>query len=530
MTGRDFQLPGRSPVLAGNAMCATSHPLASEAAIAMLRGGGNAVDAAVTAAAVLAVVEPQMTGIGGDCFAIVARTDKAPTGINGSGRAPAAATPQWYQLHGIEAIDRESVHAVTVPGAVDAWDRLLAEAGTIGLDKALAPAIRLAEDGFFVAPRVGFDWRRGAEKLARDPGARQFYLKDGKPYAAGDRVRLPALAKTLRTIAKKGRDAFYKGEIAEALVRHLNSLGGLHTLDDFAATTASPVKPVINPYRGVDMVEMPPNTQGITAQLMLNILENFDLAALDPLGAERLHLEMEAMRSAYRFRDQMIADPEAMRVSVSDLLDKRLGRDLAAHIDMERCSADLGPVRVPVGSDTVYLSVVDTDRMAVSFINSLFHTFGSGICDPATGVLYQSRGSAFSLDPEHPNCIAPNKRPRHTLIPAMTMRDGRVELAYGVMGAAYQPVGHVHVATNVYDYVMDIQQAIDAPRLFFADGRLGLERGIPEAARAALAAKGHDVFVVDRPWGGGQGIMIDWERGLLIGGSDPRKDGCALGF
>jgi gamma-glutamyltranspeptidase / glutathione hydrolase len=530
MTGRDFHLPGRSPVYAGNAMCATSHPLASEAAIAVLRGGGNAVDAAVTAAAVLSVVEPAMTGIGGDCFVLIARKGKAPFGLNGSGRAPATATPQWYQLHGIEEIDRESVHAVTVPGAVDAWDRLLAREGTIGLDEALAPAIRLAEDGFFVAPRVAFDWGRNGESLARDPGTRAIYLKDGRPYELGDRVRLPVLAKTLKTLAKHGREAFYEGPIAEALVRNLNALGGLHTREDFAATESSWVEPVIGPYRGIDAVEMPPNTQGITVHLLLNILENFDLSALDPLGPERLHLEVEAVRSAYRFRNQMIADPEAMRVDVSDFVDKRLGRDLAAHIDPNRRNPDFGPARIGAGSDTVYLTVVDTDRTAVSFINSLFRDFGSRICDPATGVLYHSRGSSFTLDPEHPNCIGPRKRPMHTLIPAMTMRDGRVELSYGVMGAAYQPVGHVHVVTNVYDYGMDIQQAIDLPRLFLEEGRLGVERGIPEAARAALAAKGHDVFVIEKPWGGGQGIMIDWERGLLIGGSDPRKDGCALGF
>ena len=530
MTGRDFQLPGRSPVYAGNAMCATSHPLATEAALSVLRRGGNAVDAAVTAAAVLAVVEPAMTGIGGDCFAIVARKDGQPTGINGSGRAPAAATAQWFQVHGIEAIDPESVHAVTVPGAVDAWDRLLADEGTIGLGEALAPAIRLAEEGFFVAPRVAFDWNWTAEALARDPGASAVYLKDGRPYAVGERVRLPALAKSLRRIAEKGRDVFYEGEIAEALVRHLNSLGGLHTLDDFAATRASWVEPVVNPYRGIDMVELPPNTQGITAQLMLNILENFDLAALDPLGPERLHLEVEAARSAYRFRDRMIGDPEAMTIRVADLLDKRLGRELARHIDVDQRCANLGPVRVPAGSDTTYLTVVDADRTAVSFINSVFHYFGSRICDPATGVLYHSRGSSFSLDPQHPNCIGPGKRPMHTIIPAMSMRDGRVDLAYGVMGAAYQPVGHTHVVTNVYDFGMDIQQAIDWPRLFFEGERLGVERGIPEAVREALAARGHDVFIVERPWGGGQGIMIDWKSGLLIGGSDPRKDGCALGF
>ena len=530
MSGRDFHLPGRSPVYAANAMCATSHPLATEAAITVLRGGGNAVDAAVTAAAVLAVAEPAMTGIGGDCFVLLKRRDEPPVGLNGSGRAPAAADLQWFRDQGLDQIDPFSAHAVTVPGAVDAWDRLLAEYGTVGLDAALAPAIRLAEEGHVVTPRVALDWRRGAEGLTKSPDTREIYLKDGEPYRAGDRHRVPALAATLTTIAEKGRDAFYSGEIAEAMVRHLKSLGGLHTLDDFAETRATWVEPVINPYRGVDVAELPPNTQGITAQLMLNILEHFDLAALDPLGADRLHLEMEAARSAYRFRDRMIADPEAMRVGVADILDKRLARSLASHIDMERRSDDLGPVRIPAGSDTIYLSVVDSDRTAVSFINSIFHPWGSRICDPRTGILYHNRGSAFSLDPDHPNRIAPKKRPMHTIIPAMALRGGRADLAFGVMGRAYQPVGHVHVATNVYDYGMDIQQAIDAPRLFFEGGRLGVERGVPEKVRAALAAKGHEVFVVDLPWGGGQGVMLDWERGVLIGGSDPRKDGCALGF
>lgn len=531
MTSRDFHLPGRSPVYAANSLCATSHPLATEAAISVLRRGGNAIDAAVTASAVLAVVEPAMTGIGGDCFAIIARKDKPLVGLNGSGRAPAAAKTAFFLDKGMTEIGEESVHSVTVPGAIDAWDRLLKEHGTIGLDAALQPAIKLAEEGFAVAPRVAADWRDTQDALRRHDGTRQHYLNSaGNAPVAGDFHRLPALARTLKAIAAKGRDAFYTGEIAETMVQHLRSLGGLHTLDDFAACKGDWVTPVLSSYRGHELAELPPNTHGITAQVILNILENFDLGALAPGSAEHLHLEMEAARIAYRLRDETIADIDHMTVTVADLLSKSLARDLSRRIDPERRMADIGPMIIPHASDTIYLTIVDKDWTAISFINSVYHSFGSHICDPETGVLFQNRGACFNVKPDHPNCIAPAKRPLHTIIPAMAMKDGRVEMAYGVMGGAYQPAGHAHVLMNVVDFGMDIQAAIDAPRIFFEPQRLGAERGVPQATLDRLTAMGHDVFTPAKPWGGGQGVQLDWQRGVLIGGSDPRKDGCALGF
>lgn len=530
MTMRDLQLPGRSPVFGEKGMCATSHPLGTEAAIGVLRRGGNAVDAAVTAAGVLAVVEQQQTGIGGDCFAVVARAGKAPEGFNGSGRAPAGARLEALTALGLSEITPESIHAVTLPGAIRAWETLLAQHGTIGLDEALQPAIRYARDGFIVAPRVAFDWRRNLERLKTDETMSALFLKrDGAPFGVGDRHANPALATTLETIAKQGARGFYEGAVADAMVRRLNALGGAHTLADFAAVTADPVAPVTVPYRGTDIVQLPPVTQGITVQLILNILENFDLAALEPLGAERFHLEIEAARAAYRVCNAHIADPGAMTVAVEDILDKALGRRLAGMIDPAR-RADGYPVAVGAGSDTTYLTVVDADWTAVSFINSLFHNFGSCNADPETGVVFHSRGSSFSLDPAHPNCLAPGKRPMHTIIPGLAMRGGRAELSFGVMGAAYQPVGQAHVITNIYDYGMDVQQAIDAPRAFMADGAISVERGIAPAVLAGLKEKGHEIVAAEVPWGGGQAIQLDWETGVLTGGSDPRKDGCALGF
>ena len=528
MTSRDFQIPGRSPVLAASAMCATSHPLASEAAIGVLRRGGNAVDAAITAAAVLAVVEPAMTGIAGDCFAIIAKPGRPLIGINGSGRAPAGIDAERLRAEG-GSIAEESPAAITVPGAIDAWDRLLAAHGTISLGEALQPAIVLAEQGAPVHPRVALDWSDHVERLNLNPGARALYTKDGKAFEIGDRHRQPQLAETMRLIAEQGRDAFYCGEIAQRTVAFLQALGGVHTMADFAACAADWVEPVVRPYRGIEIAELPPNTQGVTVQLILGILEQFDLAALAHDSAERFHLELEAARSAYRFRDAFIADAAAMSVSVDQLLDKGLARQLASKITPGQRTGDLGPVRLD-GSDTVYLTVVDRDWMAVSFINSIYHAFGSRIADPETGLLFHSRGSCFVLDEGHPNCIAPNKRPMHTIIPGMALRNGRADLSFGVMGAAFQPIGQAHVVSNVYDYGMDIQAAIDHPRMFWKEGKIAAERDVSEATLRALADYGHDVGPAVRPWGGGQGIMLDWERGVLIGGSDPRKDGLAIGF
>jgi gamma-glutamyltranspeptidase / glutathione hydrolase len=525
---RDFHLPGRSPVLACDGMAATSHPLATQAAIETLRAGGNAADAAVTAVATLCVVEPHMTGIGGDCFCLVARPDAPIWGYNGSGRAAARVSSDALLAQGIRAIAGDSVHAVTVPGAVEAWAAILQAHGRFGLDRALAPAIRYAEQGFPVAPRVAHDWAAATPRLGADPGAARHFLFGGSAPSVGDVIRFPALATTLKAIARDGARAFYQGEIADDIAATVAARGGLLAADDLAAHRGEPAEPISSNYRGLDVVELPPNGQGLTALILLNILERFDLAALDPAGADRLHIALEAARLAYAVRDTHLADPAFMRAPVPALLDKGFAATLADRIDRSRRVAL--PAASAFAGDTVYLTVVDRDRMAVSLINSLFSSFGVGIATEKTGIMLQNRGACFVVDPDHPNNIAPRKRPMHTIIPALATRDGRCELSFGVMGAHYQPMGHAHVITNLVDYGMDVQGAIDLARVFFVGEQSVVERGVTAQAIAALKARGHDVAVAPAPWGGGQAIHIDWERGVLVGGSDPRKDGCALGF
>jgi gamma-glutamyltranspeptidase/glutathione hydrolase len=524
---RDFQLPGRSPVIACDGMAATSHPLASLAAVDTLRAGGNAVDAAVAAVAVLCVVEPHMTGIGGDCFCLLSQPGKPVWGYNGSGRAGAKASDAALRAKGMSEIGN-SIHAVTVPGALDAWEAILKAHGRFGLDRALAQAIKYAEVGFPVAARVAWDWHRHVPKLKADTGASRHFLFNGEAPKEGDVVRFPALAKTLKTIAAKGAQAFYEGEIADDMAATLSARGSFIDAEDFARHRGEAVAPIASNYRGLDLIEIPPNGQGITAQVMLNILENFDLAKLDPLGPDRFHLVLEAARLAFAVRDTHIAEPVSMRLAVADLLDKGFAKKLAAMINMNK-RAKLPAAPTP-GSNTVYLTVVDRDRMAVSFINSLYSSFGLGICTEKSGIMFNNRGSCFTLDAEHPNVFGPNKRPMHTIIPALAMRDGRCDMSFGVMGAHYQPMGHVMIINNMLDYGMDVQQAIDAPRFFFEGEQTIVEHGTPAATIAGLKARGHNVVFADTPWGGAQTIKIDWDRGVLIAGSEGRKDGCALGY
>jgi gamma-glutamyltranspeptidase/glutathione hydrolase len=525
---RNFHLPGRSPVIACGGMAATSHPLASLAAIETLRAGGTAADAAVAAVAVLCVVEPHMTGIGGDCFCMVSKPDAPVWGYNGSGRAAAGVRVETFADQPVGYVAGQSVHAVTVPGAVEAWAAILSAHGRFGLDRALAPAIHYAEHGFPVAPRVAADWAGEVDRLRQDPGAARHYLVDGNAPSVGDVMRLPALAATLKAIAAQGPGTFYEGPIADDIVATVKARGSFLSGDDLTTHVGDVVTPIATNYRGLDVLELPPSGQGLTALVLLNILENFDLAALDPLGPERFHLALEAARLAFGVRDRTIADPAHMRASVPDLLEKTLARRLADCLDRSR---RIDTAAVPVlESDTVYLTVVDRNRMAVSLINSLFSHFGVGICTEKTGIMLQNRGACFVTDPNHPNAIGPRKRPMHTIIPAMAMRDERCDMAFGVMGAHYQPMGHAQVVTNIVDFGMDVQAAIDAPRAFFVGEASVVERGLPPATVTGLEQRGHDVVTAPRPWGGAQAIHIDWERGVLVGGSDPRKDGCALGY
>ncbi|MEM8813689.1 MAG: gamma-glutamyltransferase [Pseudomonadota bacterium] len=527
---RDFQRPGRSPVYAGDAMVATSHPLATAAALDALRAGGNAVDAAIAAIAVQCVVEPHMTGVGGDCFMLLSDSAGTLSGLNSSGTAAAAASTASFLEQGIDAIAADSVHSITIPGAVRGWETALQRHGTFGLDRALQPAIGYAMNSYPVAPRVSADWAELESAIGRDEGMARHYLVDGRAPVSGTRHANPALGRTLTAIAENGADAFYTGPIAEDMVNTIQAKGGLLSLDDFAEYRPLDAVPIRTTYRGLEIAELPPNGQGLTALIMLNLLEQLGLSDLPSDGAERLHLEMEAGRLAYSCRDTAVADPESMVHDTAQLVGKDFAATLKAGIDRDQRNNDLELPPLP-GSDTVYVTVVDRDRNACSFINSLFGGFGSLIATLETGVVFQNRGAGFVVQDGHPNTIEGGKRPMHTIIPAMALKDGRPIVSFGVMGGAYQPVGHAHVVTNMVDYGMDVQEAIDAPRIFWnSSGVLQAETTLSPQTLAGLAAKGHEVQAADAPIGGAQAICIDWENGVLIGGSDPRKDGSALGF
>lgn len=528
MLERDFEAPGRSAVLAANGICATSHPLAAKAAVDLLERGGNAVDAAIAAAVLLGLCEPGSTGIGGDMFALVQERPGAPVrGLNASGRAPAGLSAEALRAAGHAVMPEYSAHAVTVPGAIDGFCRLSEAHGRLGLAASLAPAIRYAEEGLPVAPRAAWDWARAGNLTG---AARRHFLIGGRPPEAGDIFRAPGQAEVLRRVARAGRAAFYEGEVAEDMVASLRAEGGVHSLEDFAATAADWVEPVRGAYRGVELMELPPNGQGVTAILMAGILARLDLAGLDPFGAARTHLEAEAARLAHDARDRFVADPTRVAVRTGHLLAPATAAALAALIDPARAMEAPGPRAEAVHRETVYLCVVDRDRMAVSLIYSTFHGFGSGLASERFGINFQNRGAGFSLVPGHPNEAAGGRRPMHTIIPAMLLRDGEVEMPFGVMGGDYQPTGHVRVMTNMVDFGMHAQAAIDGPRSFAGAAGLELERGYGPAVRAELAAMGHRIVPRDSPLGGAQAIVIDRRRGVLIGASDPRKDGCALGY
>jgi gamma-glutamyltranspeptidase/glutathione hydrolase len=522
---RDFQQPGRSPVYATRAMAATSMPDATLAAIETLRAGGNALDAAVTAAAVLAVVEPQSTGIGGDCFCLYKPAGQPVIALNGSGRAPAAAS---LEAIGLTSWTESSPHAVTIPGAISAWETLLAAHGKRGLADALAPAIRFAEDGYVVAPRVAADWAATTTKL-RATGATG-YLPNGAAPRAGTVLRNPALAATLRKIAAQGATAFYEGELAGAMLAALTARGGLHTASDFAAArhAAEFVTPITAPFAGAKIWECPPNGSGLIALMIMGIIDGFPPTA-DPLDPLRVHRHIEAARLVYRDRNAYLADPSQSPVPVDHLLSPAYLDSLRALIDDDRAMPNLPPPGT-AHRDTVYLAVVDEDGNACSFINSLFDNFGSGIVAGETGILLHNRGLGFSLTPGHPNVIAGSKRPMHTIIPALATRNGEADIVFGVMGAHYQPMGQSYVLANMAHHGLDPQAAIDLPRYFPNAGKVELERGIPASLRAALQARGHQTVTLDKPHGGAQAIVFDRAAGCLIGGSDPRKDGCALGY
>lgn len=531
---RDFHLPGRSPVYSTHGMAATAMPAATLTAVDVLRAGGNAMDAAVAACAVLGVIEPQSTGIGGDCFCLYAPggTDKI-VAMNGSGRACAAASIDWFEERQITAIENTSPHSVTIPGAVSAWEALLAAHGTKGLDEVLQPAIRFAEDGWPVHHRVASDWA-GAEAKLRLNGAEAF-LPNGAAPREGDLFVQKPLAETLRTIAEHGSRGFYEGAVAADMVATLKAHGGLQTEQDFAngRTVAEFVTPIRIGYRGYDVWQCPPNGSGLLVLMLLGILEHYDPAPGGPLDPLRMHRHLEAARLVYRDRDAFLADPSQVDVPVERLTSPGYLAGLRALIRDDQAMPHLpapGEAMLPAHRDTTYLTVVDRDGNACSFINSLFQGFGSGILAPNSGVMLQNRGFGFRVQRGHPNCIAPNKRPMHTIIPGMVTKAGRAVMPYGVMGGHFQPMGQTWFLSNMMDYGLDIQEALDLPRVFPYQGKVEIERGVPDETVRALAALGHDIVAAGRPHGGGQAIWIDEARGVLVGGSEPRKDGMALGY
>ncbi len=525
---RNLHLPGRSPVFASNAMVATSHPLAASEALDVLRSGGNAADAAIAGAVLLGVCEPQMCGIGGDCFALVKPAGSNEVhALNGSGAAPAGFSADSLRANNISKIEPGNIASVTLPGAIAGFCELSEKFGKVGIDRALAPTIAHFERGVPVAPRVAQDWQPVDEHLRG--AARSQYLKKDRPYEIGDVFALPEQADVLRRIAKDGHAGFYTGVVADDMVATLQKNGGTHTHEDFANTRATWDSPVSGQYRGTDLVEHPPNGQGATAILLAQILAEFDIGGLDPNGAERLHLEIEATKLAYDARNRIIADPD-YTTRVQHMLDPETAKKLAGLIDLKRAMGPVAQLSESVHKDTVLITVVDRDGMAVSLIYSIFATFGSGLSSDKFGILFHNRGSGFNLIPGHPNEAGPNKRPMHTIIPAMTRNNGAIDMTFGVMGGQYQATGHAHMLSNMIDFGMDVQSAIDAPRVFPETYGLRIEDNLEASVVAKLAELGHEPTLRQEPIGGAQAIQIDHARGILIGGSDPRKDGLAIGY
>jgi gamma-glutamyltranspeptidase/glutathione hydrolase len=533
-------------VFARNGLVASSQPLATLAGIRILQAGGNAADAAVATAAALNVTEPTSTGLGGDMFALFydAKT-KRVTALNGSGRAPAALTMEQIKRDHLLASLQSPIsnpfhaHNITVPGACAGWCDLIERHGTLAMRDILAPAIELAERGFPVAPITAYFWARGVERQLKNALNGNELTIDGRAPRPGEIFRNPGLARTLRAIADGGKDAYYRGEIARAIVDVVQKAGGVMTLDDLAAHESTWDEPISTTYRGVRVWECPPNGQGLATLIALNILETFDLASHPPLSAPRLHLLIEAMRVAFADTSWYIADPNFCAVPLAGLLSKEYARERCALIDPKRATMDTQRGAPVASSGTVYFCVVDGAGNACSFIGSNYMGFGTGIVPRGWGFTLQNRGNNFSLDPEHPNALAPRKRPYHTIIPGMLTRtDGSLYAPFGVMGGFMQPQGHVQVVVGLIDDKLDPQAALDRPRFCLSEAkpasRVELEEGIPFETLAQLAALGHTVVPITgyarATFGRGQIIVRDAETGVLCGGSDPRADGYAVGF
>lgn len=519
---------GRSTVYGRRGAVACEHPDAALAGIRILDAGGTAADACVAMAACMAVLSPMATGMGGDAFFLHYDSETGRIlGANGSGRAPRAANIQKLRESGINEIPERGGLSVTVPGAVRLWEDAVEALGRLPLARSLEPAYELAEEGYPVSEVVARYWEINEWLLRHNEAATETFLPDGRPPNAGEIFRQPDLARTLSAVAKNGADAFYDGEIARSIAHAVQEAGGLLEEEDLAEHETSWIEPISTDYRGVRVYEIPPPGQGIAALQMLNILEGLDLASLDPLGAERIHLEAEAKKLAYRDLHDKIGDPDFSEVPTEGLLSKDYAAELRDSISPEQAGASVSP---KLGDDTTYLCAVDAEGNGCSFINSLYMGFGSGVVAPGTGVCLQNRGHSFSLEEGHPNSLAPGKRPLHTIIPSLATKDGSLWATFGVMGGSMQPQGHAQLLANLIDYGMSSQEAVDHARHFHNEDTLLVEGRVPKSQIEELRRRGHSLEIGPDyaiPTGGAQLIRV-LENGVRACGSDPRKDGCAL--
>lgn len=533
---RPTSLAGRSPVYAPHGVIATSQPLASAAGLAVLERGGNAIDAAVTAAAVLALVEPHMTGIGGDMFALVwSAKEHRLVGLNASGRSGAGMTREALLARGRTEVPIDGAEPITVPGALSGWAALLERYGTITLAQALAPAIRLAEEGFPVSPIIARQWGEEVERLKKDDGARATFLIDGvRAPRAGEWFRNPDLARSFRAIAQHGPAELYGGALGQRIVDRVRALGGFLTLQDLRKQKATWVEPISVPFKGYRVWELPPNNQGVAVLEMLRMLEPDDLASLGHTSAPYLHRLIEAKKLAFADLARFIGDPAAMTTPVEHLVSDEFIAARRARIDNAKAAERQEPGPEASRSETIYLTVADAQGNMVSFINSLFEAFGSTVVVPGTGFALQDRGAGFTMEAGLPNTVAPGKRPFHTLIPGFVTRTTAAGdepyLSFGVMGGSMQPQGHLQVLLNLLVFGMDVQQAADAPRFRHLSGlTVAIEAPVTDSVRNALRALGHTVVELSPDNAGGAQLILRLPQGY-VAGSDPRKDGMAIGY
>jgi gamma-glutamyltranspeptidase / glutathione hydrolase len=536
---------GRSVTLAQNGIVATSHPLAAQIGLDVLKRGGNAVDAAIATSAAIGLLEPMSCGIGGDLFAIVwdAKTQKL-YGLNANGRAPMKATRPFFLDKKYTDIPTFGPLSWSVPGCVDGWDELRKKFGTKSFEDLLGPIIEYAEKGTPVPEVIAGYWRGAERSLASRPESAKVYLPNGRAPRTGEVFANPALAWTYREIARNGRDAFYKGAVADRLAAFAERSGALLTRADLEKHTSTWVEPVKATYRGHDVWELPPPGQGIAALQMLNLLEHYDLKKMGPASPDYWHLLVEAKKLAYADRAHFYADPEFSKVPVAELIGMPYANERRKLIDPAKAMTKVEHGDPKLGkADTIYLCVVDKDRNCVSLIQSNYNGFGSGLAAADLGFAVQNRGTLFSLDEKHANRLEPGKRPFHTIIPAMVTKDNKPVFTFGVMGGDMQPQGHVQVLINMLDFGMDVQQAGEAPRVEHVGsatpkgkaanengGTVQAEIGLPEAIVAELKKRGHQVEWVRKNGGGYQGIWIDPKTGVLHGGTEARKDGAAVGY